>query len=67
MIGEQCWQWLRLHRGTSRAPVYGYLFRYASPYTPVASHVTEIPFVFVRIPAIVTGISGIVTGDSVFS
>lgn len=46
VISEQCWQWLRLHRGSSRAPVYGYLFSYTSPYTPIASHVTEIPFVF---------------------
>ncbi len=46
VVGEQCWQWLRLHRGSSRAPVYGYLFSYTSPYTPIASHVTEIPFVF---------------------
>ncbi|HEX7864663.1 MAG TPA: carboxylesterase family protein [Variovorax sp.] len=46
VVGEQCWQWLRLHRASSRAPVYGYLFSYTSPYTPVASHVTEIPFVF---------------------
>jgi para-nitrobenzyl esterase len=46
VIGEQCWQWLRLHRASRRAPVYGYLFSYTSPYTPIASHVTEIPFVF---------------------
>lgn len=46
VIGEQCWQWLRLHRRTQRAPAYGYLFNYTSPYTPIASHVTEIPFVF---------------------
>jgi para-nitrobenzyl esterase len=46
VVGEQCWQWLRLHQATSRAPVYGYLFGYTSPYTPIASHVTEIPFVF---------------------
>ncbi|MFL9945118.1 carboxylesterase family protein [Paraburkholderia agricolaris] len=46
VVGEQCWQWLRLHRGSSLAPVYGYLFNYTSPYTPVASHVTEVPFVF---------------------
>ena len=31
---------------SSRAPVYGYHFNYTSPYTPIASHVTEIPFVF---------------------
>jgi para-nitrobenzyl esterase len=46
VVGEQCWQWLRLHQAGARAPVYGYLFNYASPYTPIASHVTEIPFVF---------------------
>ncbi|WP_441235522.1 carboxylesterase/lipase family protein [Bradyrhizobium sp. 930_D9_N1_4] len=46
VIGEQCWQWLQLHRGAGRAPVYGYIFNYTSPYTPIASHVTEIPFVF---------------------
>ncbi|MGY3550812.1 para-nitrobenzyl esterase [Bradyrhizobium sp. USDA 4472] len=46
VIGEQCWQWLRLHRASTRAPVYGYHFVYTSPYTPIASHVTEIPFVF---------------------
>jgi para-nitrobenzyl esterase len=46
VVGEQCWQWLRLHQASTRAPVYGYLFGYTSPYTPIASHVTEIPFVF---------------------
>ncbi len=45
VIAEQCWQWLRLHR-LSGAAVYGYLFDYTSAYTPIASHVTEIPFVF---------------------
>jgi para-nitrobenzyl esterase len=46
VVSEQCWQWLRLHRRTQPSPVFGYLFRYTSPYTPIASHVTEIPFVF---------------------
>jgi para-nitrobenzyl esterase len=46
VVGEQCWQWLRLHRKSTRAPTYGYHFNYTSPYTPIASHVTEIPFVF---------------------
>lgn len=45
VISEQCWQWLRLH-AAGRAPTYGYHFNYTSPYTPIASHVTEIPFVF---------------------
>jgi para-nitrobenzyl esterase len=46
VVGEQCWQALRLHRNGTRAPVYGYHFVHTSPYTPIASHVTEIPFVF---------------------
>ncbi|WP_271607018.1 carboxylesterase/lipase family protein [Bradyrhizobium sp. CCBAU 11434] len=46
VVGEQCWQALRLHRSSTRAPVYAYHFSYTSPYTPIASHVTEIPFVF---------------------
>jgi para-nitrobenzyl esterase len=46
VIGEQCWQALRLHRRSTRALTYGYHFNYTSPYTPIASHVTEIPFVF---------------------
>ena len=46
VISEQTWQWLRLHQRTSQAPTYGYLFSYTSPYTPIASHVTEIAFVF---------------------
>jgi para-nitrobenzyl esterase len=46
VVGEQCWQWLRLHRRGRFAPVYGYHFSYTSRYTPIASHVTDIPFVF---------------------
>lgn len=46
LISEQTWQWLQLHQRTGQAPVYGYHFSYTSPYTPIASHVTEIPFVF---------------------
>jgi para-nitrobenzyl esterase len=46
VVGEQCWQWLRLHRRRGCASVYGYHFSYTSRYTPIASHVTDIPFVF---------------------
>ena len=46
LISEHCWMWLGLIWVSSRAPTYGYLFRYTSPYTPIAAHVTEIPFVF---------------------
>ena len=46
VIGEQTWQWLELQRQTGGAPVYGYKFTYTSPYTPIASHITDVPFVF---------------------
>ncbi len=46
VIAEQTWSWLDAQRRTGHAPVYGYKFAYTSPYTPVASHITEIPFVF---------------------
>ena len=45
VISEQIWQWLEFQKKT-RMPVYGYKFSYTSPYTPIASHITEIPFVF---------------------
>ena len=45
VIGEQVWQWLEFQRRT-RSPVYGYKFTYTSPYTPVAAHITDVPFVF---------------------
>lgn len=46
VIGEQTWHWLQLQRRTARAPVYGYKFTYTSRYTPIASHITDVPFVF---------------------
>ena len=46
VISEQTWQWLELQRRTAHTPVYGYKFTYTSPYTPIASHITEVPFVF---------------------
>ena len=46
VIAEQTWQWLELQRKTAHVPVYGYKFTYTSPYTPIAGHVTEVPFVF---------------------
>ena len=45
VISEQTWQLLKQQqRGV--AQVYGYKFTYTSPYTPVASHITDVPFVF---------------------
>lgn len=45
VIGEQTWQWLEWQRLTKQ-PVYGYKFTYTSPYTPIAGHITDVPFVF---------------------
>ena len=45
VIAEQVGQWLTLQAKTGQ-PVYGYTFTYTSPYVPIASHLTEIPFVF---------------------
>ncbi|WP_213958884.1 carboxylesterase family protein [Variovorax sp. dw_954] len=45
-ISEQTWKWLEYQQAGGRVPVYGYKFTYTSPYVPIASHITEIPFVF---------------------
>ena len=42
----ETWRWLTLESQTGKAGVYGYQFSYQSPYSPVPSHVAEIPFVF---------------------
>lgn len=44
-ISEQTWQWLEL-QSKSGEPVYGYEFTYTSPYVAIASHITDVPFVF---------------------
>ncbi len=46
VIAEQTWELLGLHARTGRAPVFTYQFAHTSPYSPVASHVAEVPFVF---------------------
>ena len=45
VIGEQTWQWLEWQRSTGER-VYGYKFTYTSPYTPIAGHITDVPFIF---------------------
>ena len=42
----ETWRWLTLAAQTGKAPVFGYAFSYESPYSPIASHAAEIPFVF---------------------
>ncbi|MDX6741674.1 carboxylesterase/lipase family protein [Actinocorallia sp. A-T 12471] len=45
-ISQQTWEMLDNHQRTTSAAAYGYKFTYTSPYSPVAAHVAEIPFVF---------------------
>ncbi|HEV2638948.1 MAG TPA: carboxylesterase family protein [Actinocrinis sp.] len=45
-ISEQTWQLLGLQKQTGNPDVYAYKFTYTSPYSPVAAHVAEVPFVF---------------------
>jgi para-nitrobenzyl esterase len=45
VIAEQVGQWLTLQRNIGQ-PVYAYNFTYTSAYVPIASHLTEVPFVF---------------------
>ena len=42
----ETWRWLSLHSQTGKSAVYGYKFSYESPYSPVASHAGDVPFVF---------------------
>ncbi len=42
----ETWRWLTLESQTGKAAVYGYQFSYESPYSPISSHVAEIPFIF---------------------
>lgn len=42
----ETWRWLKLHAQTGKSPVYGYILAYQSPYSPVASHGADMPFVF---------------------
>lgn len=42
----ETWAWLTQHARTGKSPVYGYHFAYESPYSPIASHVADVAFVF---------------------
>jgi para-nitrobenzyl esterase len=45
-ISEQTWQWLDMQKRTGESAVYGYRFGYTSPYSPIPSHLVDVPFVF---------------------
>ena len=42
----ETWAWLTRQAQTGKSAVYGYHFAYESPYSPVASHVADVAFVF---------------------
>ena len=46
IIGLQTWTWGASQKATGKAPVYAYYFKQASAYTPLAVHVSEVPYVF---------------------
>ncbi|CAN5801149.1 carboxylesterase family protein [soil metagenome] len=42
----ETWRWLETHTKTGKSPAYGYVLSYESPYSPIASHGADMPFVF---------------------
>ncbi len=50
VIKQQVWAWLMLQRRTGHSPVYAYEFEHVSKYNPIATHTTEVPYVFGNFP-----------------
>ncbi len=46
IIAEQTWEALRLSRHPGAPNAYAYKFTFTSPYSPIASHAAEIPYVW---------------------
>ena len=46
IIGLQTWTWGASQKATGKAPVYAYYFKQTSAYTPLAVHVSEVPYMF---------------------
>jgi para-nitrobenzyl esterase len=46
VIKFQMWRWVTSQQKTGRSPVYVYHFEQTSPYNPVATHTTDVPYVF---------------------
>jgi para-nitrobenzyl esterase len=51
VIKYQTWGWVTQQQKTGRAPVYVYHFEQTSPYNAVATHATDVPYVFGNLPA----------------
>ena len=45
-IKYQTWGWVTQHHRTGRSPVFVYNFSYTSPFNPIATHLTEVQYVF---------------------
>ena len=50
VIKLQTWDWVTAQQRTGRSPVYVYNFGQTSAYNPVATHVTDVPYVFGNLP-----------------
>ena len=46
VISEQTWRLLGLHAQAHDARTFAYQFSYTSPYSPIAAHTADLPFVF---------------------
>ncbi|WP_144109786.1 carboxylesterase/lipase family protein [Paraburkholderia sp. BCC1886] len=51
VIKYQTWGWVTQQQRTGHSPVFVYHFEQTSAYNPVATHTTEVPYVFGNLPA----------------
>ncbi|SAL87555.1 carboxylesterase [Caballeronia terrestris] len=51
VIKYQTWGWATQQQKTGRSPVYVYHFEQSSPYNAIATHATDVQYVFGNLPA----------------
>jgi para-nitrobenzyl esterase len=51
VIKYQTWGWVTQQQKTGHSPVFVYHFEQTSAYNPVATHATDVPYVFGNLPA----------------
>lgn len=64
IIGLQTWTWGVVQKATGKSPVYSYFFKQTSPYTPLAIHVSEVPYVFQNLVPKGTAAAPVLAGAS---
>lgn len=64
IIGLQTWTWGVAQKTTGKAPVYSYFFKQVSQYTPLAVHVSEVPYVFQNLVPKGTAAAPVLAGAS---